>query len=764
MSPTLPWEETKSIVAGGAPSLFDALTWKRRLTGFTGRDAERDATLAWARGGGDAEAGFEISARLIAGPGGSGKTRLAAEAIERLRAEGWTAGFLETGARSGRAIDGSGRAGLLLVIDYPEERPEEVTDDLFAGLVDHDRAPIPIRILLLSRRGFDAWSKYAEDLGHRFGRQELAVPGPLDPEAAERVVRDAAEGLAALTGGAPPPLDGAAAWLAHAPLHRLPLFAAAAGLHAATAPGAAFELGGAALMKDLAKRERNRARKISERAGLGQKTLERLLALATLSAEGLDQGTIAALHGLEIAPEVSAQILEDRVKATPWWRRAAAGVPGRLARLEPDRPAAAFAALALELGGDPPSPLADWLGPPAEASGAEFGPVLSRLAYDMSMLPGPESAALEAAALAMLRARPERAALFTELSFREATSFSAGFAAEVTKLLLDAEEAPERRAMLLSNLGGYLSSHGRREEALAAAEEAVETYRPLAAARPDAFAPALAISLSSLGIRLSALGRREEALAAEEEAVAIRRPLATARPDAFAPELAASLSNLGIRLSELGRREEALAAAEEAVETYRPLAAARPDAFAPELARSVSNLGFRLSDLGRREEALAATKEAVETYRPLAAARPDAFAPELATALSNLGVDLATLGRREEALAATKEAVAIRRPLAAARPDAFAPDLAGSLSNLGSRLSDLGRREEALAAVEEAVATCRPLAAARPDAFAPDLASVLSNLGNRLSALGRREEALAATKEAVAIRRPLAAARPDAFA
>ncbi len=100
--------------------------------------------------------------------------------------------------------------------------------------------------------------------------------------------------------------------------------------------------------------------------------------------------------------------------------------------------------------------------------------------------------------------------------------------------------------------------------------------RELAAARPDAFRPDLAMSLNNLANRLSHLGRREAALAAVEEAVAMRRELAAAHPDAFCPDLAMSLHNLANRLSDLGQREPALAAAEEAVGIYRELAAARP--------------------------------------------------------------------------------------------------------------------------------------------------------------------------------------------
>jgi hypothetical protein len=320
-----------------------------------------------------------------------------------------------------------------------------------------------------------------------------------------------------------------------------------------------------------------------------------------------------------------------------------------------------------------------------------------------------------------------------------------------------------RLAASANTLGIRLSALGRREEALAASQEAVVLYRHLAQARPDAVLPDLAASLNNLGGDLSDLGWREEALAASQEAVDIRRRLAQARPDAVLPDLAMSLNNIGISLSNLGRREEALAASQEAVDIQRRLAQARPDAFLPALAMSLNNVGAWLSKLGRREEALAASQEAVNIRRRLAQARPDAFLPDLAASLANLGIRLSALGRREEALAASQEAVGLYRRLAQAHPDAFLPDLTRSLNNLGGDLSDLGRREEALAASQEAVDLYRRLAQARPDAFLPDLAASLANLGIRLSALGRREEALAASQEAVDLYQRLAQERQDAF-
>jgi tetratricopeptide (TPR) repeat protein len=108
----------------------------------------------------------------------------------------------------------------------------------------------------------------------------------------------------------------------------------------------------------------------------------------------------------------------------------------------------------------------------------------------------------------------------------------------------------------------------------------------------------LAGQVHRFGIRLSNLGRREEALAASQEAVEIDRRLAQIRPDAFLPDLAISLTGLGAHLSNLGRREDALAASQEALDIYRRLAQTCPGALLPDLASSLNNLGLSLSTSG----------------------------------------------------------------------------------------------------------------------------------------------------------------------
>ena len=119
-----------------------------------------------------------------------------------------------------------------------------------------------------------------------------------------------------------------------------------------------------------------------------------------------------------------------------------------------------------------------------------------------------------------------------------------------------------------------------REQAAEITGRIVTGLASLAASDSD-LQPLHAGSANNLGVRLSALGDREAALSAAREAVDLYRALAAQRPDAFRPDLAVSLNNLATFLSELGDREAALSAAREAVEIRRALAAQRPTRSGP---------------------------------------------------------------------------------------------------------------------------------------------------------------------------------------
>jgi tetratricopeptide (TPR) repeat protein len=146
---------------------------------------------------------------------------------------------------------------------------------------------------------------------------------------------------------------------------------------------------------------------------------------------------------------------------------------------------------------------------------------------------------------------------------------------------------------------------GRREEALAPAQEAVEVYRRLAQANPAAHEPDLAGALSNLGASLAQVGRREEALAPAQEAVTIRRRLAQANPDTHEPDLAMALWAFawGQVLGDKETWPSALEAATESVAIYGQLALAMPRAYSGYLLAALTTKADLLDGLGRTAEA-----------------------------------------------------------------------------------------------------------------------------------------------------------------
>jgi tetratricopeptide (TPR) repeat protein len=166
-----------------------------------------------------------------------------------------------------------------------------------------------------------------------------------------------------------------------------------------------------------------------------------------------------------------------------------------------------------------------------------------------------------------------------------------------------------------------LSELGRREEALAKAEEAARIYEQLARARPDAFLPYLAGSLNNLATMLSELGRREEALAKAEEAVRIREQLARARPDAFLPDLAMSRGARGAVLRELGNYVDAAASFAQGIRVLLPLFETTPQAFRPLMGRLCRNY-LQACELAKMEPDEALLAPVVEIFTRLEKTEP----------------------------------------------------------------------------------------------------------------------------------------------
>ncbi len=729
-----------------------------------------------------------VAARLVVGGGGTGKTRLALQLTQELAENGWWPLWVRRG-REGKVAGAPRELGkpCVAVVDYAETR------DGLAGLL-RDAADISggpdLRVVLLARGSGEWWQRLITSGDDRVAEMLAAPPimlGPITAEGGpEELFEEALTAFAAQLEAERPrvPLRLRDSQPVVLVVHAAALLAVLDHAQGGSESGARTGL--EVLAGVLAHEGRYWAQSAAARGLDLDVAVQRLAVMAGCLIGAENQTAAAAL--LSRIPDL-ADSAERRGKVARWLRdlypETAAGASGEwLGSVRPDRVAEHLVVSELT---DRPELIPGLFTGLAEDRAARALTVLARAALAenraLMLLRGALAADLENLAVPALPVAVETNEALGELLgeaidsqqlsvsvleriVRTAPypSFALALPVAVALQQLAASSSDRsKRAGWLADLSNRLSDLGRREEALAAIEEATGIYRQLAEARPDEFLPDLAGSLNNRASCLSDLGRREDALAAIEEATGIYRQLAEARPDEFLPDLAGSLNNRASGLSDLGRREEALAAIEEAMGIYRRLAEARPDEFLPDLALLLNNRAGFLAYLGRLEEALDAIEEAVAIRRQLAEARPDAFLPNLANSLHNRAGCLSDLGRLEEALAATEEAAGIYRELAAARPDAFFPSLAAALNNRAGCLSDLGRREEALAAIEEAVAIRRQLAEARPDAFLPNLANSLHNQSNRLSDLGRGEEALDAIEEAAGIYRQLAKYRPDAF-
>jgi len=730
---------------------------------FSGRADELAELAAWR----DAPE-LGMSVMLVHAPGGQGKTRLAArfaaDSVDR-RWTAWAARHLSDPVGQHVVAPGDPGRALLLVVDYADRWP---VDDLQLLLSNPLlRRPERSRVLLLARPASSWWPA----LRHRLDKAGMAVGPtmalpPLAGTVPERrdaftVARDAfAAALGAPAAALAPPrslVDDAFQLVLS--IHMAALVAVDAHLRGQAAPADSAGLSGY-----LPDREHDFWRSLHDhrQVSTAPPLMGRTVYTATLTHSlRRDQAAVVlGRTGIATADEAPA-VLDDHAHCYPLL----VPDPGSaLEALYPDRLGEDFLALTIPGHAHAGYACDPWaqdavtrmLAPSGDGPGT--APVYARSALTVlietarrwphvaqrqlyPLLQAHPQLALSAggAALAALAERPDISVGLLEtiesrLPRHQQADIDIGIAALVRRLTeqrLPVTADPAVRARMYDELSWRLGHAGQIPEALAAAEEAVRLFRPLAKTDMAEFGPGLALAVNRLGSHRSALGLREEALAAVEEGLQVRRRLADPAMFTFHfPEsvyvqhrLAESLSNLGNKLSAMGRQEQAARAAAEGVQIRRRLAAADPAAYESNLAIELSNLSGQLSGIEQRDEALAAIGEAVEIHRRLAAADPARYGHYLARELNNLGLRLADAGRRPQALAVAEEAVQVFRRLAAGNPGGFEPDLARSIDNLGKRLSELGRREEALAAAEEATQIRQRLAAASPAAFESDLAA-----------------------------------------
>jgi tetratricopeptide (TPR) repeat protein len=492
-----------------------------------------------------------VAVQLVTGDGGTGKTRLARQLAGEVAEIGWRTRWVPAGTEqeaAGMARDAG--EPVLLVVDYAETRAG--LPELLAEVTSDADGP-NMRVLLLARSAGEWWQQLISSSEYRPSELLAAVRpitlGPVSGRSGQpEVFRQALAAFAGKLGAECPDAE-----IMLADPHAIVLVIHAAALLAVLDHSSAGRAAGApgtkaAALAGLLRHEARYWQHSQAARGLGldvdvarrvvaagclvgaddQVSAIDLLAAVADLADPARRGKVARwLHDLypvpqtiageqewigSLQPDLIAEQLVVRVLA-----QHPELMPALFRELTGKRATRALTVLARAALADPvaghqldvafTSDL-EHLAVPALAVAVETNPAVGdriRNALASSM---PSAEVLERIADAL-----------------PYPSFTLAETAAVVLQQLAEESAgdTEKHAHWLVGLGNWLPDLGRREEALAAVEEAVTAYRPLAEARPDAFLPDLAMSLNNLADILAALKREPEADAARIEAVELRR-------------------------------------------------------------------------------------------------------------------------------------------------------------------------------------------------------------------------------------------------
>jgi tetratricopeptide (TPR) repeat protein len=206
----------------------------------------------------------------------------------------------------------------------------------------------------------------------------------------------------------------------------------------------------------------------------------------------------------------------------------------------------------------------------------------------------------------------------------------------------------------------FVNSLGLTYRALGQVEKAIDYYeQALAIAREIGHRQMEGNSLGNLGNAYSVLGQVEKAIASFEQALAIAREIGHRQGEGN------RLGNLGLAYRDLGQVEKAIASFEQALAIAREIGHRQGEG------SWLGNLGLAYRDLGQVEKAIASFEQALAIDREIGYRQGEG------SDLGNLGNAYHALGQVEKAIDYYEQALAIAREI-------------GHRQNEGSWLGNLG--------------------------------------------------------------------------
>jgi hypothetical protein len=504
---------------------FDRLSPYSRSVPLIGRQPELASLRAFLDQPG------AVRVRVVTGTGGIGKTRLALELCEQRAHAGWDTGFA-TGREMKRFLAHQNLSAwgwqhpALIIVDYAAQHAETLGAWIGELAERQTTGGPPLRLLLLEREArADSgwWSAVFESGGYGAGTKlallDPAQPWPVQPLAD---VEARLELLDALLKSVEP--KGALKLPTTDPGFRKrlmsvewggdPLSLLMAGLtmvqHGHTQALVARRTD---LAEQLAAREAERIRALAEAVDLDATLVLHLAASATL-AQGMTRLVFEGYADIErnvlrrTAGGDAANIADLLCEALP-------RADGGIAPVLPDLVGEAFTLRCLK-GSEPRDAVLRCHATVGDAVTES----LVRTVQDYATANPVPLQWLDALISSVFDDPVRLAAVDVRLPYGSTALRSVNLRVAQRRAELDAGDPQANsagRAQRFGALALALSENGKREPALAAAREALELYRELAAARPDVFKPDLARSLIVLALRI------EEAAASANSGVEARQ-------------------------------------------------------------------------------------------------------------------------------------------------------------------------------------------------------------------------------------------------
>ncbi|MEU8810637.1 tetratricopeptide repeat protein [Streptomyces violaceoruber] len=699
-----------------------------------GRDEELTQLLDWCEAQDDSHPG-DTRFRLITGPGGVGKSRLAEElkhALDGLPTRGvdrWVSTTVFHGDEQVRQRVTQQRElypdrPLLFVVDYAEARPS--LKDL---LEDAYRATGKVRVLLLARTAGRWWQELESlsgDIGYllRIGytNSDLTDPDVTPQELHDAATEDFAQALG-ITAPSPrvqvgDPASGARALdvTARALVTVLCTNQPEAQVqeHGQLSMGEVFD----ELLRHEDTYWAEKARQSGLIKELSPQMRKMLIATAALlGTHDKDQALVVADRAGQALVDQAEVVLPQREAAMRWLRAVYPPRPGEDAwavPLQPDRLAEHLIVSILSqhevaYARQAQTALLDGLISPAAPHAAT---VLVRAATDPAH--PARVPAVQDLISRLIQGLPDdwdlMGSVHKTLPVSDLRLAPAGLL--VTQRRLDHAHTQQLGAAHTAtahtqHVDFLLWDTQLMEDALGHARRAVALWEELYRQDPDQYGHHYATALTqTLGATLTMLERHPEALSPTRRGMELHRGLHRRDPDRFTSAYADSLLSLGVSLSALGRYDEALRHERRAADLRKHLYEQDPDRYAPDYADALLNLGTSLGRLerpARRHEAPTHIQRGVELYRDLYRQDPVRWGVDYALGLNNLGAALSEQGRAAEAVEHELHAAQLWERLHDQQPARYGHQYVMALCNLGTTLLRLGRPQEAIVQLQHAV-------------------------------------------------------------